>query len=84
MFHSAGDSITQGTAALAAAVKALPVDRAKARKVFVIATKDDPDMADGWLGRVAAEDRSLATLQRAGRTVGGDRFGTATAGRGAA
>ena len=50
--------------ALAAAVKALPADRAKARKVFVIATEDDPAMADGWLGRVAAGDRSLATLGR--------------------
>ncbi|MBV8348347.1 MAG: type VII secretion AAA-ATPase EccA, partial [Mycolicibacterium sp.] len=51
-------------AALAAAVQALPVDKAKARKVFVIATEDDPEMADGWLGRVAAGDRSLATLAR--------------------
>jgi ESX secretion system protein EccA len=48
--------------ALAAAVKALPTDPAKARKVFVIATEDDPDSADGWLGRVAAGDRSLTTL----------------------
>jgi type VII secretion ATPase EccA len=48
--------------ALAAAVKALPTDAAKARKVFVIATEDDPESADGWLGRVAAGDRSLTTL----------------------
>jgi type VII secretion ATPase EccA len=48
--------------ALAAAVKALPTDPAKARKVFVIATEDDPESADGWLGRVAAGDRSLTTL----------------------
>jgi hypothetical protein len=54
--------------ALAAAVKALPTDPAKARKVFVIATDDDPDSADGWLGRVAAGDRSLTTLAKlAGR-----------------
>jgi type VII secretion ATPase EccA len=48
--------------ALAAAVRALPTDPAKARKVFVIATEDDPESADGWLGRVAAGDRSLKTL----------------------
>lgn len=48
--------------ALAAAVKALPTDPAKARKVFAIATQDDPQSADGWLGRVAAGDRSLTTL----------------------
>ena len=48
--------------ALAAAVSALPTDPAKARKVFVIATEDDPESADGWLGRVAAGDRSLKTL----------------------
>jgi type VII secretion ATPase EccA len=48
--------------ALAAAVKALPTDPAKAGKVFVIATEDDPESADGWLGRVAAGDRSLTTL----------------------
>ena len=50
--------------ALAAAVRALPVDPAKARKVFVIASEDDPHSADGWLGRVAAGDRSLATLAK--------------------
>jgi type VII secretion ATPase EccA len=50
--------------ALAAAVRALPTDPAKARKVFVIATEDDPDSADGWLGRVAAGDRSLKTLAK--------------------
>lgn len=48
--------------ALAAAVRALPSDPAKARKVFVIATEDDPGSADGWLGRFAAGDRSLNTL----------------------
>ena len=58
--------------ALAAAVKALPADRAKARKVFVIATEDDPAMADGWLGRVAAGDRSLATLGRLAELCGLD------------
>jgi type VII secretion ATPase EccA len=52
----------RSTQALAAAVKALPTDPAKARKVFVIATEDDPESADGWLGRVAAGDRSLTTL----------------------
>jgi type VII secretion ATPase EccA len=52
----------RSTQALAAAVKALPTDPAKARKVFVIATEDDPGSADGWLGRVAAGDRSLTTL----------------------
>jgi len=29
-------------------VHALAVDRAKARKVFVIATEDDPERVDGW------------------------------------
>jgi type VII secretion ATPase EccA len=53
--------------ALAAAVKALPTDPAKARKVFVIATEDDPESADGWLGRVAAGDRSLTTLANLAR-----------------
>jgi type VII secretion ATPase EccA len=53
--------------ALAAAVKALPTDPAKARKVFVIATEDDPGSADGWLGRVAAGDRSLTTLANLAR-----------------
>jgi type VII secretion ATPase EccA len=48
--------------ALAAAVRALPSDPAKARKVFTIATEDDPESADGWLGRVAAGDQSLTTL----------------------
>jgi type VII secretion ATPase EccA len=48
--------------ALAAAFKALPTDPVKARKVFMIATDDDPESADGWLGRVAAGDRSLTTL----------------------
>lgn len=48
--------------ALAAAVRALPIDPAKARKVFVIATEDDPESADGWLGRVASGDSSLKTL----------------------
>jgi type VII secretion ATPase EccA len=52
----------RSTQALAAAIKALPTDPAKARKVFVIATDDDPGSADGWLGRVAAGDRSLTTL----------------------
>lgn len=50
--------------ALAAAVKVLPTDAAKARKVFVIATEDEPEMADGWLGRVAAGDQALTTLAR--------------------
>jgi ESX secretion system protein EccA len=53
--------------ALAAAAKALPTDPAKARKVFVIATEDDPESADGWLGRVAAGDRSLTTLANLAR-----------------
>lgn len=48
--------------ALAAAVKALPTDPAKAGKVFNIATEEDPRSADGWLGRVAAGDSSLTTL----------------------
>ena len=57
--------------ALAAAVKALPTDPVKARKVFVIATEDDPGMADGWLGRVASGDRSLGTLARLMELAGG-------------
>jgi type VII secretion ATPase EccA len=50
--------------ALAAGLKVLSSDPVKARKVFVLATEDDPQMADGWLGRVAAGDGSLATLAR--------------------
>jgi type VII secretion ATPase EccA len=50
--------------ALAAAIKTLPTDRAKARKVFALATEYDPQMADAWLGRIAAGDRAIATLAR--------------------
>lgn len=51
-----------GKEALAAAVKALPSSPRKALQVFGIAIDNDPDMADAWLGRVAAGDRSLETL----------------------
>lgn len=54
----------RGLEALSAAVKALRSAPQRARQVFVIATEDDPDMADAWLGRVAAGDRSLSTLAR--------------------
>jgi type VII secretion ATPase EccA len=54
----------RGSQALAAAVRALSTDPAKARKVFIIATEDDPESADGWLGRVAAGDRSVTTLTK--------------------
>jgi type VII secretion ATPase EccA len=60
-----------GAAALEAAVAALPFDAVKARKVFDIATKDDPQMADGWLGRVAAGDRALSTLARLAELAAG-------------
>lgn len=52
-----------GREALAAAVKALPTSPRRALQVFGIALEHDPTMADAWLGRVAAGDRSLETLR---------------------
>ncbi|MBU8819267.1 type VII secretion AAA-ATPase EccA [Mycolicibacterium goodii] len=49
--------------ALKAGVAALPGSPRKALRVFGIALEDDPTMADAWLGRVAAGDRSIETLQ---------------------
>ncbi|MBY0286814.1 MAG: type VII secretion AAA-ATPase EccA [Mycobacteriaceae bacterium] len=65
----------RGLEALSAAVKALPTAPQRARQVFELATDDDPKMADAWLGRVAAGDRSLSTLRtlsQVSRRVGAD------------
>lgn len=40
-----------------------PADLAAAGRCFAEATEIDPTMADAWLGRVAAGDETLATLQ---------------------
>jgi type VII secretion ATPase EccA len=65
----------RGMEALSAAVKALPNAPQRALQVFRLATDDDPDMADAWLGRVAAGDRTLstlATLSAVARRIGTD------------
>ncbi|WP_313673499.1 type VII secretion AAA-ATPase EccA [Mycolicibacterium sp.] len=42
----------------------LETDPAAARRLFREATETDPTMADAWLGRVAAGDEALATLEQ--------------------
>ncbi|WP_329780040.1 type VII secretion AAA-ATPase EccA [[Mycobacterium] nativiensis] len=49
--------------ALRAGINSLSSNRRRALEVLRMATDDDPGMADAWLGRIAAGDRSLATLQ---------------------
>lgn len=46
-----------------ALLQAHPVDLSAAGQRFAEATAIDPSMADAWLGRAAAGDESLATLQ---------------------
>lgn len=46
------------------AVGALDNEPATARRLFREATDLDPAMADAWLGRIAAGDESLATLEQ--------------------
>src|ERR1700739_3771405 len=48
--------------ALAAGVKTLRSGPRRALEVFRLATEDDAEMADAWLGRIAAGERSLMTL----------------------
>lgn len=56
--------------ALSAAVKTLPHQPQRALDVLKVATDDDPDMADAWLGRIAAGDTALNTLKRLADTSG--------------
>ncbi|MEI6252441.1 MAG: type VII secretion AAA-ATPase EccA [Mycobacteriaceae bacterium] len=44
-------------------MSALDADPATARRLFREATETDPAMADAWLGRIAAGDEDLATLE---------------------
>lgn len=46
------------------AMTVLGSDTAAARRMFREATETDPSMADAWLGRVAAGDDDLATLEQ--------------------
>ena len=45
------------------AVSVLGTDAAMARRLFHEATESDPAMADAWLGRIAAGDGDLTTLE---------------------
>jgi len=45
------------------AMLVLEADSAMARRLFHEATEADPSMADAWLGRIAAGDGDLATLE---------------------
>lgn len=53
---------THALDALSAGVKALPKSRQRAGQVFAMAIDAEPEMADAWLGRVAAGDHSVDTL----------------------
>lgn len=46
------------------AIAALDSDQATARRLFREASETDPAMADAWLGRIAAGDDDLTTLQQ--------------------
>jgi type VII secretion ATPase EccA len=46
------------------AMSAFQNDYAAARRLFTEATHTDPAMADAWLGRIAAGDDKLATLEQ--------------------
>ena len=46
------------------AMAALDTEPAAARRLFREATETDPAMADAWLGRIAAGDDDLATLEQ--------------------
>jgi len=62
--------MTSGTSTAAArrqfdqAMAVFDVDQAAAQRHFREATEVDPSMADAWLGRIAAGDESLDTLQQ--------------------
>lgn len=77
----AGD-INQARKALAAAINAAGIsaaggrsagDPATAKRLFTMATDNDPTMADAWLGRVALGDGRLSTLETVARN--GSRLG---------
>lgn len=46
------------------AISVLEKDAASARRLFREATEIDPTMADAWLGRIAAGDETLSTLEQ--------------------
>ncbi|ART74225.1 type VII secretion AAA-ATPase EccA (plasmid) [Mycobacterium dioxanotrophicus] len=50
--------------ALRAAMKVLHSSPDKAAQVFVLATGDNPELADAWLGRYATGERSMQVLER--------------------
>ncbi|KDE96877.1 hypothetical protein Y900_030045 [Mycolicibacterium aromaticivorans JS19b1 = JCM 16368] len=54
----------RSTEALRAGMKTLKTNPRRALEVLKLATDDDPGMADAWLGRMAAGDRSPATIAR--------------------
>jgi len=64
---------TRSKEALRAGIKALSNNRRRALEVLRLATDDDPGMADAWLGRLAAGERSLSTL--GGLAAAAHRFG---------
>lgn len=61
--------MTSGVSTVAArryfdqAMSILDKDTAGARRLFREATESDPTMADAWLGRIAAGDEDLSTLE---------------------
>lgn len=55
---------SRSTEALRAGMKTLRSNPRRALEVFKLATNDDPGMADAWLGRMAAGDRSAGTVAR--------------------
>lgn len=50
--------------ALRAAIKVVGTAPERAAQVFVLATQDDPALADGWLGRYATGERTLTVLSK--------------------
>lgn len=50
--------------ALRAAMKVLSSSPDRAGQVFVLATGDNPELADAWLGRYATGERSMQVLER--------------------
>lgn len=65
---------SRSTEALRAGIKTLRSNPRRALEVFRLATDDDPGMADAWLGRMAAGDRSPSTVARL--AAARDRLGT--------
>ena len=59
--------------ALRAAMKVMGSAPERAAQVFVLATQDDPELADGWLGRYATGERTLAVLSKL--SANADRLG---------